>query len=91
MLKINYPEHKLIFSMINHCMNSLYKEVHNLYYQSHIKHNITIEKEHKLYKTLKQLHGQYKKQGTIITLEEVIKKINSLDKNVIKMLIGWTN
>lgn len=88
-LETNYPEYKMTFSMIKHCMNKLYKEVHNLYYQSHIKHNITVEESHKLYRTLKQLHGQYKKQGTIITLEEVTKKVNSLDKNVIKTLIGW--
>lgn len=88
-LETNYPEYKMTFAMIKHCMNKLYKEVHNLYYQSHIKHNITVEETHKLYRTLKQLHGQYKKQGTIITLEEVTKKVNSLDKNVIKTLIGW--
>lgn len=88
-LETNYPEYKMTFSMIKHCMNKLYKEVHNLYYQSHIKHNVTVEESHKLYRTLKQLHGQYKKQGTIITLEEVTKKVNSLDKNVIKTLIGW--
>lgn len=90
-LESNYPEHAMTFSMIKHCMNKLYREVHNLYYQSHIKHNVTVEESHKLYRTLKQLHGQYKKQGTIITIEEVIKKVNSLDKNVIKTLIGWNN
>jgi hypothetical protein len=91
LLETNYPEHKMMFTMINHCMTKLYKEVHNLYYQSHIKHSITVEETHKLYRTLKQLHGQYKKQGTIITLEEVTKKVNSLDKNIIKTLIGWAN
>jgi hypothetical protein len=90
-LEYNYPECKMTFAMIKHCMTKLYKEVHNLYYQSHIKHSITVEETHKLYRTLKQLHGQYKKQGTIITLEEVTKKVNSLDKNIIKTLIGWVN
>ena len=90
-LEGNYPECKMTFAMIQHCMTKLYKEVHNLYYQSHIKHSITVEETHKLYRTLKQLHGQYKKQGTIITLEEVTKKVNSLDKNIIKTLIGWVN
>jgi hypothetical protein len=90
-LEANYPECNMTFAMIKHCMAKLYKEVHNLYYQSHIKHSVTVEETHKLYRTLKQLHGQYKKQGTIITLEEVTKKVNSLDKNIIKTLIGWTN
>lgn len=89
LLETNYPEHSMTFSMIKHSLHKLYREIHNLYYQSHIKHNVTIEENHKLYRTLKQLHGQYKKQGTIITLEEVVKKVNSLDKNVIKTLIGW--
>jgi hypothetical protein len=89
LLEANYSEYKMMFAMIKHCMNKLYKEVHNLYYKSHIKHDITVEETHKLYKTLKQLHGQYKKQGTIITLEEVTKKVNSLDKNIIKTLIRW--
>ena len=89
MLETNYPEHKMSFTMVKHCMNKLYTEVHNLYYQSHIKHSVTVEETHKLYRTLKQLHGQYKKQGTIITIEEVTKKINSLDKNIIKTLLGW--
>lgn len=89
LLESNYPEHSMTFAMIKHSMNKLYREVHNLYYQSHIKHSVTVEESNKLYRTLKQLHGQYKKQGTIITLEEVIKKVNTLDKNVIKNLIGW--
>lgn len=89
LLESNYPEHSMTFSMIKNSMNKLYREVHNLYYQSHIKHSVTVEESNKLYRTLKQLHGQYKKQGTIITLEEVVKKVNSLDKNVIKTLIGW--
>lgn len=89
LLENNYPEHSMQFAMIKHSMNKLYSEIHNLYYQSHIKHAVTVETTNKLYKTLQQLHGQYKKQGTIITLDEVIKKVNSLDKNVIKKLIGW--
>lgn len=89
LLEYNYPEHRMEFAMIKHSMNKFYREVHNLYYQSHIKHSVTVETTHKLYKTLQQLHGQYKKQGTVITLDEVIKKVNSLDKNVIKKLIGW--
>ena len=88
-LESYYPEHSMIFTMIKHCMNNLYHDVHNLYYLSHITHSVTIDENHKLYRTLKQLHGQYKKQGTIITLQEVIKKVNSLDKNIIKSLIGW--
>lgn len=89
LLETNYTEHLMLFSMIKHSMDNLYKEIHNLYFQSHIKHSITITDKHRLYRCLKQLHGIYKKQGVVITLEEVTKKINSLDKNIIKKLLGW--
>jgi hypothetical protein len=91
LLEKYYPEHKMVFAMIKYSINKLYKEIHNLYYQSHIKHSITIEESHKFYRTLKQLHGTFKKQGTIITLEEVVKKVNSYDTYVIKVLLGWVN
>jgi hypothetical protein len=91
LLERYYPEHTMVFAMIKHCMNNLYKEIHNLYFQSHIKHNITVEESHKFYRTLRQLHGTFKKQGTIITLEEVIKKVNSFNPHIIKTLVGWVN
>jgi len=89
LLRHHYPEHLMIFSMIKHCMNKLYKEIHNLYFQSHIKHSITIEESHPLYKTMRQLHGIYKKQKTIITLEIVTDKVNTLNPHVITNLLGW--
>ena len=89
LLEYYYPEHHLEFCMAKHCLNNLYREVYNLYRNSHVKHNITIYEDHKLYRTLKQLHGLYKKQQIIITYDEVIKKVNSLNKNVLKKLLGW--
>lgn len=91
LLEMYYPENMLVFAMVKHCISNLYKNIHKLYIKSHIKHLITIDENHKYYKTLKQLHGFYKKTGTIITIEEVIKKINSLDTYIIKNLIGWIN
>lgn len=91
LLQMYYPENNMVFAMIKHCLGNLYKQVHNLYFQSHIKHSITIEEDNKFYRTLKQLHGQYKKQGTVITLEEVQKKINSLDPHILITLLGWFN
>lgn len=91
LLETYYPEHQMIFAMIKHSINKLYKEIHNLYYQSHVKHSFTIEESHKFYKTLKQLHGIFKKQGVIITLDIVIQKVNSYDKRIIKSLLGWIN
>lgn len=91
LLKVHYPENLMVFSMIQHCMSKLYREIHNLYFQSHIKHSITIEESDPLHKTMRQLHGIYKKQKTIITLEVVIDKVNTLNPHVIKNLLGWKN
>jgi hypothetical protein len=88
-LEKEYPENQMLFAMIKHCMNNLYKRVHKLYFESHVKHNITVTDTDPLFKTLRQLHGAYKKQGTIVTFEVVIQKVNSLDKNIIKSLLNW--
>lgn len=90
-LEYNYSEYYMLFTMIKHCMNNLYKEIHQLYFNSHIKHSITITEDHRLYKCMKQLHGIHKKQNVIITLEEVKKKVDTLDKNVIKTLLNWAD
>jgi hypothetical protein len=90
-LESYYSENKFLFASIKHQLEKLYKEVHQLYFNSHVKHNITIYEPHPLFRTLKQLHGQYKKTEQPITLEDVKNKINSLDKNVIKKLLGWVN
>lgn len=86
-----YSEHNLLFSSINHQIEKLYKDVHQLYFNSHVKHNITIYEVHPFFRTLKQLHAQFKKTEQPITLLEVKNKINSLDKNVVKKLLGWVN
>lgn len=88
-LEKNYPEHKMEFAMAKHMMNKLYKEIHNLYFSSHINHQVQVEKDHKFYQTMKQLHGEYKTKGVKITLEEVKKKVNSLDKHVLKKFLEW--
>jgi hypothetical protein len=90
-LEYYYSENKFLFASIKHQLEKLYKEVHQLYFNSHVKHNITIYEVHPLFRTLKQLHGQYKKTEQPITLEDVKNKINSLDKNVVKKLLGWVN
>lgn len=90
-LEYYYSENKFLFTAIKHQLEKLYKEVHQLYFNSHVKHNITIYEAHPFFQTLRQLHGQFKKTEQPITLEDVKNKINSLDKNVIKKLLGWVN
>lgn len=91
LLEKYYPEQNMVFTMIKHCINKLYKDIHNLYYHSHVKHSLTVEESHKFYRTLNQLHGQFKKKNIIVTLEVVIKKVNSLNPHIIKTLLGWVN
>lgn len=94
LLEENYKESFFLFAMIKHQINNLYKDIHKLYFESHIKHNITIYEDHIYYKTLKQLHAQYKNnlknnEKYCITLDEVKNKINSLDKNILKKFLSW--
>lgn len=89
LLKVYYPEHNLLFTMINHSLDNLYKNVHKLYIDSHIKHSIMVTEHHPYHHILRQLHGIYKKQNVIITLDEVKKKINSLQIYVINKLLGF--
>lgn len=91
MLEDYYQEHYMVFCMIKHCLCNLYKNVHITYIKSHVQHKITVTETDLFYKTLKQLHGQYKKTGNKITIEVVMQKINNLDVNIIKKLIGWVN
>ncbi len=89
MLEQYYSEYHMLFSMIKFTLEKLFKNVHYLYVQSHIKHKVKIEEGHLFYQTLRQLHGQYKKTNQVITLDVVKSKIMSLDKHVVKNFLGW--
>lgn len=89
MLEENYSEHTFLFQLAKHQLNNLYHEIHQLYFDSHIKHAITVDETHKFHRTLKQLHAQYKTTGRPITLEEVKNKVNSLDPNVLRQFLTW--
>ena len=84
-----YSEYNMLFTMIKHCMEKLYKSIHFLYIKSHVKHELQIEDTHLFYQTLRQLHGQYKKTNKPITLDDVKTKVNGLDTHVIKKFLGW--
>jgi hypothetical protein len=83
-----YSEYKNEFSSVKYSLVKLYKEIHQLYFNSHIKHEVKVEIDNKFYQTLRQLHGEYKTKGTKITLEEVKKKVNSLDSHVIRKFLN---
>jgi hypothetical protein len=89
LLEDNYKESFFLFAMIKHQLNNLYKQIHNLYFESHVKHSITVDEENPFYRTLKQLHAQYKNTGNHITLDEVKNKVNTLDTHVLKKFMNW--
>lgn len=89
LFKKYYKEYEFSFNAVEHCMNNLYKHIYKLYVDSHIIHKVQINEDNKFYRTLKQLHAEYKNKKTRITLEHVIRKVNSLDTYIIKNLLGW--
>jgi hypothetical protein len=84
-----YPEYAFTFGMVNHSLENLYKQVHTIYIESHVKHLMQVYPAHPMYRTLKQLHSQYKTTGSIITKDIVKEKVNSLNTYVIAKLLNW--
>ena len=86
-----YPEHKFTFSMVYHNIIVVCNEIYNLYKRTHIKHNLTIDENHLYYRTLKQLHAQYKNTHQSITKKDVYDKLCSYNIFVLRKLLKWTN
>lgn len=84
-----YSEHTFMFTFIKASLLKLVKTVYKLYVDSHIKHVVQVTDENIYYRTLRQLHAQYKITNKPIGFTDVQEKIYSLDKMVIKKLLGW--
>jgi hypothetical protein len=84
-----YTENAFMFTYIKASVLKLVKTVYRLYVDSHIKHTIKVTEENLYYRTLRQLHAQYKITNKPIGFTDVQQKIYSLDKMVIKKLLGW--
>ena len=84
-----YGENKYMFNFIRISIIKMIKEVHKLYIDSHIKHCIEVKEGNMFYRTLRQLHAQYKITNKPISFEDVQNKIYSLDKNIIKKFLNW--
>jgi hypothetical protein len=84
-----YGEYHFMFMMIKSDLMKLVKAIHQLYIESHVKHSVNITDDNMYFRTLKQLHAQYKTTNKPITFEEVKNKVFSLDKNVIKRFLDW--
>lgn len=85
----NYYEYKFMFNIIKGEMFNLVKMIYRLYVDSHIKHSIQVNDDNLYYKTLKQLHAQYKITNVPISFYEVQKKIFTMDKKIVKRLLMW--
>ena len=84
-----YIEHNFMFTFIKASILKLVKTVYKLYVDSHIKHIIEVKDDNMFYRTLRQLHAQYKRTNKPIGFIDVQEKIYSLDKSVIKRLLSW--
>lgn len=84
-----YKEYTFMFKIINNEILKLIKTVYKLYVDSHIKHIAEVKDDNLYYKTLRQLHAQYKVTNVPISFEEVRKKIYNMDKKIIKKLLMW--
>lgn len=87
-LRMYYPEYKQLFRKAHSAMNKLVSTIYSLYVESHIKHTIHITEEHFAYRTLKQIHAQYKETNTPIVYVDVLKKLVTIKKSHLKMLLA---
>lgn len=85
----NYFESKYQFKLAQKDLEQLVKKTYKLYVDSHIKHEVQITDTDMSYRTLRQLHAQYKTQNRPINYDDVKNKIFSLDTHVIKTLLQW--
>jgi hypothetical protein len=84
-----YPEYHMVFSMIYHNIMYICNDIYMVYRNSHIKHIIKIDDTHKYYRTIKQIHAQYKRTNIPITKNDILEKLKSLNTHVLKNLLGW--
>lgn len=90
-LLVHYPEHKFTFSMVHHNLLVVSNEIYALYKRTHVKHSFTIKEDHLYYRTLKQLHAQYKNTQKPITKQDVYNKLCSYNVFLLRKLLKWVN
>lgn len=86
-----YQEHAFTFSMVHHNLIIICNEIYKLYRDFHVKHTITIDEDHLYYRTIKQLHGQYKATKKPITKYDVFDKLKTYNIYILKKLLKWVN
>ena len=86
-LQRHWPEESSTFIGMWNGINMLIKNIHFVYYQTHIKRFYTIDEKHPYYRTIRQLHAQYKLTKKPITPLDVWNKITSLPTHVVSKLL----
>jgi hypothetical protein len=84
-----FPEHRDIFQTIYNDINKKVVQIQNTYYQVYIKKSLPIEETGLFERTLKQLHGEYKKTHEIVTRQKVYDKLYTLDAKILQYVLGW--
>lgn len=83
-----WPEESATFLGMWNGINMLIKNVHFVYYQTHIKRIYTIDEKHPYYRTIRQLHAQYKLTKKPITPMDVWNKVASLPTYIVSKLLS---
>lgn len=86
-LQKNWPEESSTFLGMWNGVNMLIKNIHFVYYQTHIKRFYTIDENHPYFRTIRQLHAQYKLTKKPITPLDVWNKVISLPTHVVSKLL----
>jgi hypothetical protein len=82
-----WPEENAVFLGMWNGINLLIKNIHTVYYQTHIKHQYKIDDKHPYFRTIRQLHAQYKLSKTPITPVDIWNKIAVLPSHIISKLL----
>lgn len=86
-LQKNWPEEIPVFLGLWNGINMLVKNIHYVYYQTHIKRYYTIDEKHPYFRTIRQLHAQYKLTKKPITPMDVLNKVTSLPSHIVSKLL----
>jgi hypothetical protein len=93
-----YPNYLLLFKIVDKDINNLSNYIHQLYFNTHIKHTFQLTEDCELYsneyyimKTIKNMHYTYKTHGIVMTKQATTNIIKNLPFQVITKLLNYKN
>ena len=78
-----FSEYKPEFYRIQSEILQICRDIFRLYISSHVKRSVLVDDKNIHFRTLKQLHAQYKTTGVRISIRDVVKKVIGLKKHVL--------